>query len=94
MYISSKLEVRLSRLNFAFPRRSQQTVMVYVVCAIWGAAAMISIPPLAGWNRYIYEVREREREERRERERKGERGREGEKEGERQRGEGLDLSFC
>ena len=31
--------------------------MVYVVCAIWGAAAMISIPPLAGWNRYIYEVR-------------------------------------
>ena len=48
-------------------RRSQQTVMVSVVCAIWGAAAIISIPPLAGWNRYIYEVREGVREGGRER---------------------------
>ena len=36
--------------------RITMTKMMVVVVSIWTAAAAISLPPLLGWNRYIYEV--------------------------------------
>ena len=36
--------------------RSQLNVLRIVVCVIWTSAFLISLPPLLGWNRYIYEV--------------------------------------
>ena len=36
--------------------RITMTKMMVVVVSIWIAAVAISLPPLLGWNRYIYEV--------------------------------------
>ena len=38
--------------------RITMTKMIVVVVSIWIAAVSVSLPPLLGWNRYIYEVAE------------------------------------
>ena len=37
-------------------QRVARNTMRILVATIWLVAAVISIPPLVGWNRYVYEV--------------------------------------